>query len=85
MECTAYSSNPPSSVDMDFFINDTKQSNIISQVIESSGSDSGVVQTFVFTFTTDRNQNGMIVRCVLLWKGDPIHEKIKGALNITCE
>ena len=63
VECKSNSANPSSSVDMHFFIDSTRQNNIIPEVTETHSSDNGMVKTFVFTFTSDRNQNGMIVRC----------------------
>ena len=83
VECEANSSNPHSSVGMDFFINATKQNKIARATIKA-GSYNGFVKTFVFTFTTDRNQNAMIARCALLWNGKTIN-MTDGSLNITCE
>ena len=85
VECEANSSNPASEVGMKFFINGSKESNITPQVTRNPGWYNGIVKTFVFTFTTDRNQNGMIPRCVLLWKKDSIYNITDGTLNITCE
>ena len=85
MKCKANSANPSSLVGMEFFIDSTRQSNIIPEATEIPGSDNGMVKTFVFTFKTDRNHNGMIARCHLLWDGDYTNEKREVYLNITCE
>ena len=84
VECKANSANPASSVGMELFIDGAKQNNIASQVSETDGFNHGKVKTFVFKFTTDRNQNGKEVKCQLLWVQNNFKET-KDTLNITCE
>ena len=84
VKCQAYSANPASSVNMEFFINATNQSHITPDVTTVSGSNNGLMKIFVFTFTTDRKQNGMTARCHLLWDGKHINTTEEN-LNITCE
>ena len=85
VECKAKSANPASSVGMELFIDGTNQRHINPEVSTTPGSDNGVVKTFVFRFTTNRNQNAKIVKCRLLWDGTFIHIKRDDYLNITCE
>ena len=84
VKCKASSSNPDSFVDIDFFINGTKQTDKKPQVSQTLGSNSGRVKTFTFTFTTDRNQHGKIAKCLLKWTGAEIKMK-EAILNITCK
>ena len=83
--CTSNSANPHSSVDIDFFIGATKQSHIKPQVTTTPGTDNGIVKTFVFNFTTARNQHGETATCHLLWDGDYTNTTRENYLNITCE
>ena len=85
VQCKAYSANPASSVGMEFFINGKNQRDILPEIIETPGSDNGIIKTLVFMFESDRNQNGRSVRCRLLWDGTYIQKYTEGTLNITCE
>ena len=82
--CNASSANPHSSVDMEFWIGGTPKSTIKSQATTTPGSDNGTVKTFVFAFTTARNQDGKIAKCHLLWDGDYLNTTKEDYLNITC-
>ena len=84
VKCKASSSNPASLVDMEFFIDEIKQTYKLPQVNKINGSNSGLVKTFAFTFTTDRSQNGKIAKCSLKWNGTYL-TKAEVNLNITCE
>ena len=85
LECHTNSANPASSADIELFIDATKQSYIISLITTRPSSDYGMIKTFVFTFSTDRNQNGKIARCHLFWDGSYINETKGDYLNITCK
>ena len=85
VECKSNSANPHSSVDMEFFIDDIKISYIKPRVTTTHGTDNGIEKNFVFTFTTDKNQNGKTAKCHLLWDGDYINTTQGRYLNITCE
>ena len=84
VECKANSANPADFVGMKFIIGNTKQSRITPQVTLTNGSDNGIAKSFVFTFTPNRKENGMIARCIMLWNGECIEER-DDVLNITCE
>ena len=85
VECKAKSANPASSVDMEFFVDGTKQRQTKPKISEITGSDNGLIKTFVFRFAADRSHNEKIVKCHLLWDGTYIQIKKDGYLNITCK
>ena len=84
VKCKTNSSNPASLVDMEFFIDGTKQNHITPQVLEIPGLNNGIVKSFAFNFTTERSQHGKIAKCSPKWNGTYI-ETTKAILNITCE
>ena len=83
--CKAKSANPGSSVGMELFVDGTKQRQIKPEITEITGSNNGIIKSYVFRFIADRNKNKKIVRCRLLWDGGFIKIKKDGYLNITCE
>ena len=84
VECRTSSSNPATLVNMEFFIDGTKQTDIKPKVTEAPGSNNGIVKTFVYRFTTNRSQNGNSVKCSLHWNRIYIN-KTEVKLNITCK
>ena len=85
MECRVNSSNPASSVDVEFFIDGNKDTYTTLQEKQADGSYNGKVKTFVFTLTTDRRQNGKCAMCSLRWDGKDIQMNATDYLNITCK
>ena len=85
IECKVSSSNPASSVEMEFFIDGKKQKYDKRQETETEGSHNGIVRTYVFMFTTNRSQNGKAAECHLKWCGKYNKTNAVAYLNITCK
>ena len=85
MECRVSSSNPAGSVDVEFFIDGNTYTYTKLQVKQTPGSYNGRLKTFVFTFTTNRYQNGKVAMCSLRWNGKIIEIEATAYLNITCK
>ena len=83
VECRVSSSNPASLVDIDLFIDGNKHT--YTTLKQADGSYNGKVKTFVFTFKTERHQNGKVAKCCLRWDGKYIQMEKKASLNITCK
>ena len=85
VECIASTTNLASSLGMEFYIDGSKK--IYDTPFERTGingSHNGMVETFAFTFTTDRSMDGKIAKCSLHWKMTQI-QAAEDKLNITCE
>ena len=85
IECNASSSNPASSVGMEFLLDGKKQKYNKLQETETDGPHNGMVKTFVFMFITTRSQNGKVAQCRLLWDDKYINLEKETQLNITCK
>ena len=83
--CKASSSNPSTSVGMELLIDGMKEVYSSLQEKHTRGPHKGMVKRFIFTFTTDRSQNGKLVKCHLLWDGKYIQVEKEAYLNITCK
>ena len=85
VECIASSANPADSVTMAFSVDGIKLKYTELHVIQTPFSDGGENKTFVFTFTTDRSQNGKTAQCRLKWDYTYIQKQAEASFNITCE
>ena len=85
VECKVSSSNPSTSVGMEFLIDGKKQKYNKSQETKTPGSHNGMLKTFAFTFTTDRSQNDKVAKCRLMWEGTFSQMEKEANLTITCK
>ena len=86
VECKANTSYPAHSVDILFYIGGVRK--IHDTLLKRTQSDDvhdGTLETFVFTFTTDRSMNGKIAKCSLCKNGKKMQREAEATLNITCE